>query len=87
MGIYGRLAAEPVDRDDESPGATNLRGAIHMVASGAARSITLCGYSDGLRLLRLGRELATSGMVIEPLVRSGGGGFDIRIRRGTSPGQ
>jgi hypothetical protein len=82
------LAAEPVDleREDESPSAANIRGAIHMVASGGARSITLCGFSDSVRLLRLGRELATDGMVIEPLIRSGGGGFDIRIRRDTSSG-
>lgn len=51
-----------------------------MVACGKARSITLCAFPDDHQLLRVGRELAIEGVAIEPLIRTGGGGFDIRVR-------
>ena len=70
------VAAEP-----DTPGLDDLRAALCVVAAGSARSITLCGFPDGQALLRVGRELAIEGIVVEPVVRRGGGGLDIRVRR------
>ncbi len=65
----------------EPPGFADLEAALSLVARGDVRSITLCELPDGRALLRVGLELAGEGIVVEPLVRSGGGGFDIRVRR------
>jgi hypothetical protein len=70
-----------LDPDIESRGLADLRAALCMVALGAATSITLCGFADGREQLRLGREIAIEGVVVEPLIRDGGGGFDVRVRR------
>jgi len=51
-----------------------------VVASGIATTVTICGFPDGHALLRLGRELAIEGIEVEPLIRRGGGGLDIRVR-------
>ncbi|MHB8397717.1 MAG: hypothetical protein ACYDCI_02105 [Candidatus Limnocylindrales bacterium] len=67
--------------DAELPGLADLRAALSMVASSGVASITLCGFPDGHELLRVGGELAIEGVVLEPLIRTGGGGFDIRVRR------
>ena len=76
------LADETADlaKEDELPGLADLWVAFEMVASGRARSITLCVFPHDHQLLRVGRELAIEGVVVEPLIRSGGGGFDIRVR-------
>jgi hypothetical protein len=70
-----------LDADVDRPGLADLRAAIYMVARGGANSITLCGFADGREQLRVGRELAIEGVVVEPLIRAGGGGFDVRLRR------
>ena len=54
----------------ERPGLEDLRVALVMVASGQARSLTLCGFASGERLLRIARDA--------------GGGIDIRVRRAAS---
>jgi hypothetical protein len=74
---------EPADLDPdvEGRGLADLRAALCMVALGAATSITLCGFADGREQLELGRALAIEGVVVEPLIRNGGGGFDVRVRR------
>jgi hypothetical protein len=70
-----------LDADIERPGLADLRAALTMVASGGANSITLCGFADGLGLLRAGQELPIEGVVVDPLIRTGGGGLDVRVRR------
>lgn len=70
-------SAEPA----EPRGLVDLIAALHVVASGEADTITLCGFSTGEELLRVGRELAVEGIAMEPLIRHGGGGIDIRVRR------
>ena len=72
--------------ETELPGLADLRAALRMVASGVSRSITLCAFPDARELLKMGRELAIEGIVVEPLIRSGGGGFDIRVRQASSSG-
>ena len=69
------LAQEP-----ELPALGCVRAALRMVADGDARSITLCGLPDGHELLRVGGAMAIEGVVVEPLIRRGGGGFDLRVR-------
>jgi hypothetical protein len=73
-----------LDVEDGHQGPAALRTALRMVAAGDARSITLSGLPDGLELLRVGRELANEGVVVEPLIRKGGGEVDIRVRRASS---
>jgi hypothetical protein len=68
-------------RTNIPPGLADVRAAVAMVASGEARSVVLNGFPDSLTLMRLGRELASDGVAIEPLIRSGGGAFDIRVHR------
>jgi hypothetical protein len=77
------LAEDPPDLEDEEElrGLADLRAALRMVASGTATSVTICGFPDGHELLAVGRELAIEGIEVEPLIRRGGGGFDIRVRR------
>lgn len=75
-----------VAAETELPGLADLRAALDMVAEGVARSITLCGFPDTVELLRAGHELTIEGVVVEPLIRSGGGGFDIRVRQASSSG-
>ena len=70
-----------VAAETELLGLADLRAALRMVAYGAATSVTLCGFPNPYELLRVGRELASEGIVVEPLIRSGGGGFDIRVRQ------
>ena len=62
-------------------GLTDLRAAISLVRGGGATSVVLCGFADGRAQLRLARDLAVNGVVIEPLVRHGGGSFDVRVKR------
>lgn len=69
-----------VAAETELPGFADLRAALRMVACGEAQSIMLCGFPDGHELLRGWPELAIEGVVVEPVIRSGGGGFDIRVR-------
>jgi hypothetical protein len=73
--------AADLEEEEELLGLADLRAALRLVASGAATSVTICGFPDGHELLRVGRELAIEGIVVEPLIRSGGGGFDIRVRQ------
>jgi len=70
-----------VAAETELLGLADLRAALRLVASGAATSVTICGFPDGHELLRVGRELAIEGLEVEPLIRRGGGGFDIRVRQ------
>ena len=82
--LYEALLADApaeVATEPETPGLDDLRAALGVVAAGSARSITLCGFPDGQALLRVGRALAITGIVVEPVIRSGGGGVDIRVRR------
>jgi hypothetical protein len=65
-------------------GLADLRAALRLVASGSARSITLAGFPDGQALLRVGRDLAIEGVVVEPLIRHGGGGIDVRVRQASA---
>jgi len=76
------LPEDPPDLEEEEElrGLADLRAALGMVASGTATSVTICGFPDGHALLRLGRELAIEGIEVEPLIRRGGGGLDIRVR-------
>ena len=57
-----------------------LQAALALVAGGVATCVTICGFADGHELLAMGRELAIEGIEVEPLIRRGGGGFDIRVR-------
>ena len=70
-----------LEEEEELRGVADLRAALRMVASGTATGVTICGFPDGHELLRLGRELAIEGIEVEPLIRRGGGGFDIRVHR------
>jgi hypothetical protein len=63
------------------PGLTDLYAAVSLVASGAATVVTLCGFEAGSDHLRAARTLAIDGVGIEPVIRPGGGGFDLRVRR------
>jgi hypothetical protein len=78
-------AGEPADLapDLQLGGLADLRAALSLVAGQAATSVTLAGFPDGHELLRVGRELAIGGIVVEPLIRIGGG-IDIRVRRAGS---
>lgn len=88
------VSVETLPRDEPAevaaeiglPGLADLRGALRMVACGGAQSITLCGFPDGRELLKVARDRAIEGIVVEPLVRSGGGGIDIRVRRASTTG-
>jgi len=51
-----------------------------LVAKGDAESIILCGFADGFELLRIGGQLAGDGALVEPLIRDGGEGIDLRVR-------
>jgi hypothetical protein len=73
-----------LDEVERCLGATDLRAAVCMVASRKATSVTLSGFPDGGELLRLGRRLSGEDVVVEPLIRHSGGGFDIRVRRAGS---
>ena len=73
--------AADLAEEEELRGLADLRAALRMVASGAATSVTICGFPDGHALLWVGRELAIEGLEVEPLIRRGGGGFDIRVRQ------
>ncbi len=73
--------AADLEGEEERRGLADLRAALRMVASGTATGVTICGFPDGHELLRLGRELAIAGIEVQPLIRRGGGGFDIRVRR------
>jgi hypothetical protein len=73
--------AADLEEGEDLRGLADLRAALRMVASGTATGVTICGFPDGHELLRLGRELAIEGIEVEPLIRRGGGGFDIRVRR------
>jgi hypothetical protein len=77
------LEDEPADilTPEEPAGLADLQAALRLVAAGRARSITLAGFPDGQALLRVGRALAIGGIVVEPLIRRGGGGLDVRVRR------
>jgi hypothetical protein len=75
----------PASRDDDRPGLPDLRAAVSLVASGTASRVILCGFPDAFEHLRAARALAIEGVVVEPLVRPGGGAFDIRVRRVTPP--
>ena len=86
-----RLLAATAERpsfDEEllDPLAGELRAALILVASNTATSVTLCGFCDDPTELRgvLNDEMDADGIVIEPVVRPGGGGFDIRVRRGAT---
>jgi hypothetical protein len=70
-----------LEGEAELRGLADLRAALHLVASGTATGVTICGFPDGHELLRLGRELAIEGIEVQPLIRRGGGGFDIRVHR------
>ena len=76
------LTDDATDLEEEAKlsGLADLRAALRMVASGAATGVTICGFPDDHELLRVGRELAIEGIEVEPIVRRGGGGFDIRVR-------
>ena len=65
----------------EVEGRSDLHAALRLVASGSAVSVTLCGFRSSQQLLRLGKELAIEGIAVEPVVRHGGGGVDLRVRR------
>lgn len=67
--------------EEELRGLVELQAALALVAGGVATSVTICGFADGHELLRVGRELAIEGIDIEPVIRVGGAGFDIRVRR------
>ena len=86
--LYGALLVDESAEGAaaEPAGLADLRAALGVVAAGSARSITLCGFPDGQALLRVGRALAIPGIVVEPVIRRGGGGVDIRVRR-ASPDQ
>lgn len=65
----------------EPAGLPELHAALRLVSSGRANSVTLCGFGSGQEVLRIARDLAEPGMVVEPLDRPGGGGIDVRVRR------
>jgi hypothetical protein len=46
-----------------------------------ARLVESVAQPDGHAQLRVARELAIEGVVVKPLIRNGGSGFDLRIRR------
>jgi hypothetical protein len=71
--------AADLEEQEQLRGLADLRAAVHLVASGVATSVTLGGFPNGQHLLRVGRELAIEGVVVEPLIRFGGG-IDIRVR-------
>ncbi len=82
MGMPSRLVGDATGRHaraEEPDGAADLYGALCLVAAGRARSVTLCGFPDGMALLRIGRELAIDGIALDSLVRQGGG-IDVRVR-------
>lgn len=78
-------ADEPADlaSSPQLPGLADLRAALNLVAGRAVTSVTLGGFPDGHGLLLAGRELASEEIVVEPLIRIGGG-IDIRVRRAAS---
>ena len=67
--------------EEELRGLVELQAALALVAGGVATCVTICGVADGHELLRVGRELAIEGIEVQPLIRRGGGGFDIRVHR------
>lgn len=75
----------PASLDDDLPGVADLYAAVSLVASGVASNVVLCGFPAGYNHLRAARALAVEGVVIEPVIRSAGGGFDIQVRRVTPP--
>ena len=76
------LASQPAASSSPGlAGLADLQAALQVVAAGRASSITLCGFPDGLALLRMGQELAGVGIVVEPLTRAGQSGIDVRVRR------
>jgi hypothetical protein len=84
LHLVTATAERRTDGDDaRTPLDLELRAALTLVASRAATSVTLCGFCDDATDLRavLSDSLDTDGLVIEPVVRPGGGGFDIRVRR------
>jgi len=72
---------EDLSIDARLPGLDDVSAGVAMVACGAATSVTVCGFPDDIALLRTCQGLVVAGLVIEPLIREGGGGFDIRVRR------
>jgi len=79
-----RLVTASAERrsTDGTPLARELRAALALVATRVATSVTLCGFCEDPTELRsvLDDSLDADGLVIEPVVRPGGGAFDIRVR-------
>jgi hypothetical protein len=81
------LERAPIDEpsgftaDASLEGFEDVLAAMYLVTDGMATSVTLCGFPGSHDQLRVGQEIALDGIVVEPLIRTGGGGFDIRIRR------
>ena len=83
LHLIAATAEQRPSDDLRSPLSGELRAAVALVGARAATSVTLCGFCDDPSELRdlLGDALDLDGVVIEPVVRPGGGGFDIRVRR------